>query len=275
MRVDYLYGARDSENIDDLVETGTENEGLFSNQFETEEDYNNDFEESEKEKERKMQEILPFPLPSPPQIDLDEMVNKLLQKTRVNPRMPNEFFIFRKVIVKELKSLAATRTTNGQSKKAKMTKVSKMASDSWRVAPQSVKTEYRKLAREVERMYIDAKTKQCINNNNSGNDNTQYDNQEFENLFNLNCYYTPLSNLPVTTLSNDAIDTPTTATTNYSPFSQYDYSTLTPMTAASCDSFADDQTSPLLSMMSTNPPQQQPPTLSDIDFLPELSLLDL
>ncbi|CAG8481616.1 230_t:CDS:2 [Ambispora gerdemannii] len=293
--------------------TETENEALPSDQFQIDEDHNN-FDELEKEKERQMQEILPFRLPSPPQVDLKEMVDNLLQKTRNNPRMPNEFFIFRKVIVKELKALAAMRTASSQNKKAKMTKVSKMASDSWKVAPRSVKTEYRKLAREVERMYVEARSKlpPVVVTQQYNNDSTQYNDQEFaieqhqnsakkaikkttkklkkqkKNLPNLelsaptidnnDCNIDIITTPFEATSSNafsltvdenldtivkyiqmypdfnfdDIIGTPTNLTN--SPFSQYDYLTMhgTPTTSASYDSFADEPSSPSLSVISTN-----------------------
>ncbi|KAG9305375.1 hypothetical protein G9A89_011508 [Geosiphon pyriformis] len=118
-------------------------------------DYNNEliplFEDSGTESDLEIvwAKTLPFALPSPPKTTAEELVNNLLLKTKLtkNPRMPNEFFIYRKVVQKELQA-------HIRKHKVRMTEVSRIAADSWKIAPRRIKTQYRKIAREVEQLYM-------------------------------------------------------------------------------------------------------------------------
>ncbi|CAG8673558.1 16666_t:CDS:2, partial [Dentiscutata heterogama] len=87
-------------------------------------------------------------LPFPPGIDPKDLVNDLLNSKAQSPKMLNEFFIYRKVYVREIRK---------QNLRLKMTKVSKLASSSWYQEPSKVKNEYRRIAREVENEYIFAR----------------------------------------------------------------------------------------------------------------------
>ncbi|KAF0469546.1 MATA-HMG [Gigaspora margarita] len=84
-------------------------------------------------------------LPFPPTIKPEELVTNILKSKSQSPKMLNEFFIYRKVFVQELRK---------QNLKLKMTSASRMASDSWHKASSNIKNEYRRLAREVEKLYI-------------------------------------------------------------------------------------------------------------------------
>ncbi|GBB96844.1 hypothetical protein RclHR1_02850015 [Rhizophagus clarus] len=90
----------------------------------------------------------------PPCIDTKSLVANLLKHKNKNPKMPNEFFIYRAALVKELKA---------NNYKIKMTKLSTLAADSWSQEPPIVKSEYRKLARETERQYLDARSSLMLN----------------------------------------------------------------------------------------------------------------
>ncbi|CAG8612153.1 27361_t:CDS:1 [Dentiscutata erythropus] len=83
-------------------------------------------------------------LPFPPGLNPKDLVNDLLNSKAKSPKMLNEFFIYRKVFVQELRK---------QNLKLKMTKASKLASSSWYQEPSKVKNEYRRIAREVEKEY--------------------------------------------------------------------------------------------------------------------------
>ncbi|CAH1765706.1 4715_t:CDS:2, partial [Entrophospora sp. SA101] len=101
---------------------------------------NNDYNNNEKE-------TIEFKIkrPSfPPKIDPKELVAKLINHKSKSPKVPNEFFIYRAALVKELKE---------NNCRVKMTKVSTIASESWNLETLKVKTEYRKLARETENLY--------------------------------------------------------------------------------------------------------------------------
>src|SRR6266498_1196042 len=102
----------------------------------------------------------------PPSIDTKSLVANLLKHKTKNPKMPNEFFIYRAALVKELKA---------NNYKIKMTKLSTLAADSWSQEPPIVKAAYRKLARETERQYLSARSSldmlnpTKISNNNNNN----------------------------------------------------------------------------------------------------------
>ncbi|CAG8449207.1 10057_t:CDS:2 [Funneliformis caledonium] len=98
--------------------------------------------------------------PFPPSIDTEYLVENLLKRKSKNPKMPNEFFIYRAALVKELKA---------NNYKIKMTNLSTLASRSWNQEPSQVKSEYRKLARETERQYLKVRSIEMSNTiNNSG-----------------------------------------------------------------------------------------------------------
>ncbi|CAG8604278.1 14467_t:CDS:2, partial [Ambispora leptoticha] len=88
----------------------------------------------------KIKRKLDFSLPSPPTISPRELVAKLIERGDKNIRMPNEFFIYRAAIVKELKV---------RGERIKMTEVSAMASDAWKLANRKEKNQYRKLAQKI------------------------------------------------------------------------------------------------------------------------------
>ncbi|RIA82375.1 hypothetical protein C1645_788459 [Glomus cerebriforme] len=90
----------------------------------------------------------------PPFIDTEILVANLLKRKTKNPKMPNEFFIYRAALVKELKA---------NNYKIKMTKLSTLASESWSQETSDVKSEYRKLARETERKYLNARSLEMLN----------------------------------------------------------------------------------------------------------------
>ncbi|CAI2172420.1 3945_t:CDS:2 [Funneliformis geosporum] len=98
--------------------------------------------------------------PYPPSIDTDYLVENLLKRKSKNPKMPNEFFIYRAALVKELKA---------NNYKIKMTNLSTLASRSWSQESPQVKSEYRKLARETESQYLKIRSIEMSNTiNNSG-----------------------------------------------------------------------------------------------------------
>ncbi|CAB4381720.1 unnamed protein product [Rhizophagus irregularis] len=90
----------------------------------------------------------------PPSIDTKSLVANLLKHKNKNPKMPNEFFIYRAALVKELKA---------NNYKIKMTKLSTLAADSWSQEPPIIKSAYRKLARETERQYLNARSSLMLN----------------------------------------------------------------------------------------------------------------
>ncbi|GBC41443.1 hypothetical protein GLOIN_2v1885390 [Rhizophagus irregularis DAOM 181602=DAOM 197198] len=90
----------------------------------------------------------------PPSIDTKSLVSNLLKHKNKNPKMPNEFFIYRAALVKELKA---------NNYKIKMTKLSTLAADSWSQEPPIIKSAYRKLARETERQYLNARSSLMLN----------------------------------------------------------------------------------------------------------------
>ncbi|RIB14755.1 hypothetical protein C2G38_2094947 [Gigaspora rosea] len=94
-------------------------------------------------------------IPFPPTIKPDELVLDILKSKSKSPKMLNEFFIYRKVFVQELRK---------QNLKLKMTKASKLCSNSWHQASSNVKNEYRRLAREVEKLYIRIRNDKLFNN---------------------------------------------------------------------------------------------------------------
>src|SRR4051794_39390969 len=67
----------------------------------------------------------------PPSIDTKSLVSNLLKHKNKNPKMPNEFFIYRAALVKELKA---------NNYKIKMTKLSTLAANSWSQEPPIVKS---------------------------------------------------------------------------------------------------------------------------------------
>jgi hypothetical protein len=85
----------------------------------------------------------------PPSIDTNSLVANLLKHKNKNPKLPNEFFIYRAALVKELKA---------NNYKIKMTKLSTLAVDSWSQESPIVKSAYRKLARETELQYLNARS---------------------------------------------------------------------------------------------------------------------
>ncbi|CAG8480797.1 5269_t:CDS:1 [Scutellospora calospora] len=87
-------------------------------------------------------------IPFPPTILAEDLVKHLLKSKSQSPKMLNEFFIYRKVFVQELKK---------QNVKVKMTRASKLASASWYQESSIVKNEYRRLARKVENLFIIAR----------------------------------------------------------------------------------------------------------------------
>ncbi|KAF0464701.1 MATA-HMG [Gigaspora margarita] len=88
--------------------------------------------------------------PFPPTIKSKDLVNDLFRSKSQPPKMLNEFFIYRKAFVQELKK---------QKLRVKMTLVSSQASIYWHQETPQVKEAYRKLARETEREYIQEKSK--------------------------------------------------------------------------------------------------------------------
>jgi hypothetical protein len=100
----------------------------------------------------------------PPSIDTKSLVTNLLKHKNKNPKMPNEFFIYRAALVKELKA---------NNYKIKMTKLSTLAVDSWSQESPIVKSAYRKLARETERQYLDARSSLMLNPTIKSNDTTK------------------------------------------------------------------------------------------------------
>lgn len=83
--------------------------------------------------------------PFPPNIDPKELALELFNKGgKRTKKMLNEFFLFRKEFVRELKR---------QNFHPRQTKVSSLASASWHKQKPSVKDEYRRLAREVEQIF--------------------------------------------------------------------------------------------------------------------------
>src|SRR6266498_2534426 len=98
----------------------------------------------------------------PPSIDTKSLVANLLKHKTKNPKMPNEFFIYRAALVKELKA---------NNYKIKMTKLSTLAANSWSQEPPSVKSVYRKLARETERQYLNVRKLEMSNSMKSSNNN--------------------------------------------------------------------------------------------------------
>ncbi|CAG8717125.1 35693_t:CDS:2, partial [Racocetra persica] len=83
--------------------------------------------------------------PYPPTIKPRDLVDNLLKIKSRTPKMLNEFFIYRKALVQELKK---------KKLRVKMTLVSSQASTYWHQETQQVKEAYRKLARETERLYL-------------------------------------------------------------------------------------------------------------------------
>jgi hypothetical protein len=84
----------------------------------------------------------PFPPNIEPKVLALELINKGGKRTK---KMLNEFFLFRKEFVRELKR---------QNLHPRQTKVSALASTAWHKQKPSVKDEYRRLAREVERLFM-------------------------------------------------------------------------------------------------------------------------
>ncbi|CAG8459285.1 25587_t:CDS:1 [Racocetra persica] len=112
-------------------------------------------------------------LPFPPTIVPKDLVDALLLKSKSqSPKMLNEFFIYRKVFVQELRK---------QKQRLKMTRASKLASSSWHSESPKVKNEYRRLAREVEKLYIDAMKERLRA---QINEKTDEQNKSFENIVN-------------------------------------------------------------------------------------------
>ncbi|CAG8670198.1 17642_t:CDS:2 [Cetraspora pellucida] len=95
-------------------------------------------------------------LPFPPTILPEDLVNDLLKSKSQSPKMLNEFFIYRKVFVQELRK---------QKLRPKMTRASKLASISWHQESSNVKNEYRRLAREVEKLYQNARNERLRSQN--------------------------------------------------------------------------------------------------------------
>lgn len=83
----------------------------------------------------------PFPPNIEPKVLALELFNKGGKRSK---KMLNEFFLFRKEFVRELKR---------QNLHPRQTKVSSLASTSWHKQKPSVKDEYRRLAREVEHIF--------------------------------------------------------------------------------------------------------------------------
>ncbi|CAG8441850.1 17850_t:CDS:1 [Funneliformis caledonium] len=88
--------------------------------------------------------------PFPPNVDPSALAIDLLNNKKTSKKLLNEFFIFRKEFVRELKR---------QNLRPRQTKVSTLASTSWHLQPPSVKDEYRRLARETERFLMIARSK--------------------------------------------------------------------------------------------------------------------
>lgn len=80
-------------------------------------------------------------LPFPPNISAYEIAHKRL-RSNICSRVPNAFFIYRKVFMDHLLSL---------DHKFKMTDVSKLASEHWKNESQEVITTYKKISKQVEK----------------------------------------------------------------------------------------------------------------------------
>ncbi|CAI2161961.1 3316_t:CDS:1 [Funneliformis geosporum] len=88
--------------------------------------------------------------PFPPNVDPRSLAIDLLNNKKTSKKLLNEFFIYRKEFVRELKR---------QNLRPRQTKVSTLASTSWHRQPPNVKNEYRRLARETDRFLILARSK--------------------------------------------------------------------------------------------------------------------
>ncbi|GES99578.1 hypothetical protein GLOIN_2v1541737 [Rhizophagus clarus] len=127
----------------------------------------------------------PFPPNIDPQVLALELFNKGGKRTK---KMLNEFFLFRKEFVRELKR---------QNLHPRQTKVSALASTSWHKQKPSVKDEYRRLAREVERLFMIERQREA-NESSSTDDSVPSPTEPSVNHFQL-----PLNHLP----SDDSLST--------------------------------------------------------------------
>ncbi|CAG8593055.1 14419_t:CDS:1 [Dentiscutata heterogama] len=130
-------------------------------------------------------------LPFPPTITALEIVKKR-PHSKIRSKSPNAFFIYRKACFDQLARL---------NQRYQMTFVSKLVSKYWKNEPEQVKTEYKRIADEVEvklneerikdLVYSDASTKQkrnppkgkrirkkCNRNNNNGEESSNRDGQQ-------------------------------------------------------------------------------------------------
>ncbi|GBB90304.1 hypothetical protein RclHR1_01720025 [Rhizophagus clarus] len=91
-------------------------------------------------------------LPFPPNITAYEIAHKRLQ-SNICSKVPNAFFIYRKVFVDHLLSL---------DHKFKMTEVSKLASENWKNESQEVISAYKKLSKQVEKELNNMRNKNLV-----------------------------------------------------------------------------------------------------------------
>ncbi|CAG8789865.1 24305_t:CDS:2 [Cetraspora pellucida] len=106
------------------------------------------------------QSIIIVKPPYPPTIKPRDLVNDLFKIKSRTPKMLNEFFIYRKALVQELKK---------KKLRVKMTLVSSQASTYWHQETQQVKEAYRQLAREAERLYLQERRQSQQSSNPSTN----------------------------------------------------------------------------------------------------------
>ncbi|KAG9305378.1 hypothetical protein G9A89_011511 [Geosiphon pyriformis] len=85
---------------------------------------------------------LVFPLP--PIIEPVDLLKNLLNKKSQNPRLPNEYFIYRMALVQQLKATGY---------KFRMTLVSKLSAILWQRCGSKEKNKYRKIAYETEKLF--------------------------------------------------------------------------------------------------------------------------
>ncbi|CAG8553529.1 1495_t:CDS:1 [Dentiscutata erythropus] len=86
----------------------------------------------------------PFPLPYPPQVQLQKMVAKLASKPKL-ARFPNAFIMYRNEYVQFLKAKGLHLS---------MTELSPMIAAAWRQEPEYVKDAYTRLSGDAEKLYV-------------------------------------------------------------------------------------------------------------------------
>ncbi|CAG8487913.1 10253_t:CDS:2 [Diversispora eburnea] len=121
-----------------------------------------------------MQITIPFP---PPLHDKD-LIPKL-KKGKMPLRTTNQFLLYRTALINTLHSIGYEEYN--------MRNISKMASELWKLEPNYVQEEYKKLANKVKRIYQDMEIKNidtnkienCHENNNRNDVNENENKTEF------------------------------------------------------------------------------------------------